>query len=589
MLSDDHGFISNKKKITYILLVSKNILKSTVVRNNVKQTINSVIKQTVPFCDLLIVADRQLISDLSCLIDECLIQAHQILNQSSASRNLNNESFITDDSYFLSDVKPEIRLYESPEDSFFVAVNTIKDEVQTEWLAFLDYRTELAQHTTYELITAMVENPEAEMLYGDHDMINIRGFRSNPVFKPIFSLDLLYSQNYIGIFFSIKSKYIKNYRIVEHSNDFINFTYAIILNIVKNLIIDLYNKKIKTESLCSLSKKIIHIPSVLHSVRKVRATVNKKLEQGTEQLGLLKAHFQYCYPDSFVSQIKPFVYRHEWPISKPEPLVSIIIPTKDSHQILATCIESVLKKTIYKNYEIIIVDNQSVNFKTINYLKKLTKNYNNIKILKYSSTFNYSDINNIAVKNSKGSVICFLNNDTEVISPSWLTEMVRHAVRPDIGCVGAMHYYPDNRIQHAGVIVGMHGVADHAFKGQKKSSRGDVNNYLCSIRNPDAVTAATLVVRKELFDLVGGFDSEYLKVAFNDVDLCLKISNEGYRCLWTPNAELFHYESKTRNLELADDVSNEIEVFEHKVMQDRWLTNSFPVRDLLRSINLSQI
>jgi GT2 family glycosyltransferase len=141
-------------------------------------------------------------------------------------------------------------------------------------------------------------------------------------------------------------------------------------------------------------------------------------------------------------------------------------------------------------------------------------------------------------------------------------------------------------IQHAGVIVGMNGVADHAFKDQKKSKHSDVANYLYSIRNPDAVTAATLVVKRELFDLVGGFDSEHLKIAFNDVDLCLKIAAKGYRCLWTPYAELFHYESKTRNLEEPDNNSQQIELYEHHVMKERWMTSLYPQRDLLRSISL---
>ena len=207
--------------------------------------------------------------------------------------------------------------------------------------------------------------------------------------------------------------------------------------------------------------------------------------------------------------------------------------------------------------------------------------YENIRVIDYDAAFNYSAINNYAVNLAAGSIIGFINNDIEVISPDWLTEMVSHALREDIGCVGAMHFYPDDSIQHAGVIVGLDGVAGHAFKFEDKSSNEDYFNYLSSIRNPDAVTAATLLIRKALFLRVGGFDAQHLAVAFNDVDLCLKVNALGYRCVWTPYAELYHHESKTRKLTSSLEATQR-EMYEHAIMKERWGTDTYQSRELLK-------
>jgi GT2 family glycosyltransferase len=261
--------------------------------------------------------------------------------------------------------------------------------------------------------------------------------------------------------------------------------------------------------------------------------------------------------------------------------VSLIIPTRDGYEILKACLDSILAKTTYTNYEILIVNNQSSCPKTLELFSAMATVYENIRVIDYDAEFNYSAINNHAVELAAGSIIGFVNNDIEVISPDWLTEMVSHALREDIGCVGAMHFYPDDSIQHAGVIVGLDGVAGHAFKFEDKSSNEDYFNYLSSIRNPDAVTAATLLIRKELFLKVGGFDAKHLAVAFNDVDLCLKVNALGYRCVWTPYAELYHHESKTRKLTPSLEATKR-EMYEHAVMKERWGTDTYQSRELLK-------
>jgi GT2 family glycosyltransferase len=572
--------IPNSKKISYVFFMPCEALSSVDQRRQTTRAIISIFNQSVPLCDLLVIAPPQILAQTKKLIDQC-IKKYQPKDIKKTTDDLPLKKSKIATTHINSNSKPDpcIRLYESPLDDLGSAMSLVSTQIQTEWVVFLDSSTQVAPSATYQLTQAIIQHPDSELIYADHDVVDGDGARSYPSFKPIFSLDLLYSQNYIGSFFAIKTQNISKVKLITNDH-FSNYTFDLILSLVENLI------KKSRANLRQLTSKIIHLPVVLHSENKQKLTTAKIREINYKQLEILKNHLSNCYENVSCSPVKPFLFRHKWPLEPTEPLVSLIIPTKNGYDILNACINSIIEKTTYKNYEIIIIDNQTTDLKALKYLNKIASRYNFIKIFKYDKLFNYSDINNIAVKQAKGKILGFLNNDVEVITPDWLTEMVSHAVRPDIGCVGAMHYYPDMHIQHAGVIVGMNGVADHAFKDQKKSSQTSASNYLYSIRNPDAVTAATLVVKRELFDLVGGFDSEHLKIAFNDVDLCLKIAAKGYRCLWTPYAELFHYESKTRNLEAPDNDSQQIELYEHRVMKERWMTGLYPQRDLLRSISL---
>jgi GT2 family glycosyltransferase len=228
-------------------------------------------------------------------------------------------------------------------------------------------------------------------------------------------------------------------------------------------------------------------------------------------------------------------------------MVSLIIPTKDHYDLLQKCVESILEKTLYPNYEIIILDNQTTCSKALNYLEALKCNVN-ITVLSYNHTFNYSAINNYGVKHAKGEIIGLINNDVEVITEGWLSEMVSHAIREEIGAVGAKLFYDDDTVQHAGVILGIGGVAGHSHKFFHKDTFGYFSR-LQVVQNYSAVTGAALVVRKALFEAVGGLDEANLKVAFNDVDLCMKLAQRGYRNLWTPYAQLYHHESKSRGAE----------------------------------------
>jgi GT2 family glycosyltransferase len=246
--------------------------------------------------------------------------------------------------------------------------------------------------------------------------------------------------------------------------------------------------------------------------------------------------------------------------------ISIIIPNKDCSEVLERCVASILKKSSYKNFEIIIIENNSSEesiFKLYNKLKKIE----NINIIEWEAPFNFSLVNNFGVKHATGEILLFLNNDMEVINPDWLERLLEHAVRREIGAAGAKLYYPDDTIQHAGVILGIGGVAGHSHKLYPKNSRGYMGR-LQVVQNLSAITGACLMTRKEVFEEVGGFDAN-LPVAFNDVDICLKMREKGYMIVYTPYAELYHYESLSRGYE---DTPEKKERFskEVKYMREKW-------------------
>jgi GT2 family glycosyltransferase len=244
----------------------------------------------------------------------------------------------------------------------------------------------------------------------------------------------------------------------------------------------------------------------------------------------------------------------------------LLIPTRDRADLLEQCIDSILEKTTYPNYEIVVIDNGSIEPETLEYFDKATKD-RRVRVVRYDRPFNYSAINNFGASHARGEVIGLLNNDVQVIDGDWLREMVSHAWRPEIGVVGAMLYYPNDTIQHAGVILGIGGVAGHSHVGLPRGCPGDKHRAALA-QSMSAVTAACAVLRAEVFREVGGLD-ESLQVAFNDVDLCLRVRERGYRNLWTPFAELYHHESASRGYE---DTPEKLVRFrrEENLMQERW-------------------
>lgn len=441
------------------------------------------------------------------------------------------------------------------------ASNSALHTASGEFVALLDHDDTLAPHALFAIASALQSRPSAEILYSDEDKLDELGQRCDPYFKPGWSPDLLHSQNYIshlGVYRRELVLAAGGFTVgLEGSQD-----YDLLLRCVE-----------KVED----TADIVHIPQVLYHWRKTEGST--ALSHGEKSYANLSAqralqdHMNRRYPGVQVEIRAPGLYRAQWPLPTDLPLVSLIIPTRDGYEILKTCIDSILSKTSYPNYEVLLVDNQSSCEMTLAYMDSLVhgpEGQGRVRLLRHDQPFNYSAINNYAASQANGSLLGLINNDIEVISPDWLTEMVRHAVRPDIGCVGAKLLYPDDTIQHAGIVLGIGGVAGHSHKYMPASSDG----YFSRLRithNVSAVTGACLLLRKEVFDAVGGLDAEQLTVAFNDVDLCLKVREKGYRNLLTPDALLYHHESVSRGADISPEKRARFES-EVKTMKERWGT-----------------
>ena len=415
------------------------------------------------------------------------------------------------------------------------ASNSALKLAQGEFIAMFDHDDQISEHALYLVAEELNRKPELDFIYSDQDKIDTKGRRYDPYFKPDFNPDLLRSQNFVdhlAVFRATLVRELGGWRTeFDGSQD-----YDLVLRFTEQL----------------SPARIAHIPYVLYHWRAVPGSLaidagaknyaasrsRQALAEHLKRLGINGAEVTSHHPNLSI-------HRVIYPLSE-EPLVSVIIPTKDGVDILRQCMDGLFNKTDYKNFEVIIINNQSKKTETYEYFKELSSDQR-VKIINYDHPFNYSRINNIAVHEAKGSVLVFLNNDIEVINRDWLREMVSHAIRPEIGAVGARLYYPDGTVQHAGVLLGYKGRAGHMYRYASPYWLGYWARGVL-IQNLTAVTAACMVLRREIFEAVGGFDEENFTVTFNDVDLCLRIHQKGYRNLYTPYAELYHHESKTRGL-----------------------------------------
>ena len=388
------------------------------------------------------------------------------------------------------------------------------------------------------------EHPDLDLVYTDEDKLDERGSRVEPFFKPDWSPDLLLSMNYICHLAVVRRSLMESaggFRSgFEGSQDY-----------------DLFLR------LTERTQQIAHVPKVLYHWRKIQESAAARRTAKPYALESAKRALREALErrqvSAEVTMPTPGLYRVAYALPSPRPLVSIVMPTRDRAGLLRTCVSSIDERSTYRDYEIIIVDNGSTEPETIRYLEEIGSRH---RVLRRDEPFNWSALNNWAAKQARGDLLLFMNNDMEVENSDWLEALVEHAVRPGVGAVGAKLIYPTRTLQHAGVVLGLGGVAGHAFKNLPEADPGYC--YLPHvIRNVSAVTGACMLVAREAYDAVGGFD-ESLRVAFNDIDFCLKLRQRGYRVVWTPYAVLLHYESASRgSLHPPEDEA---------LMRHRWAT-----------------
>lgn len=435
------------------------------------------------------------------------------------------------------------------------ATNSALKLASGEFIALLDQDDLLSDDALFWVAHSINANPNADIIYSDEDKIDDKGKRFSPYFKCDFNYDLFLSHNmisHLGIYRRTILKEIGGFRQgFEGSQD-----YDLALRAI-----------LKTEW-----SRIIHIPRILYHWRAIEGStalnVNEKSYAIDAAIRALKEHLESRKISAEVEQIPEANsnFRVKYHLID-KPLVSIIIPTRDRYELLKTCVDSIFAKTTYPNYEIIIVDNGSEELDAIEYMERLPKD--KTKIIRDNGKFNYARLNNLAASQANGKILVLLNNDIEIITPNWIEEMLGFAQQDDIGCVGARLWFPDNKIQHAGVVLGIGSNADHVHKNLPRGKNGYFGRAILA-QSFSAVTAACLMVRKELYDAVGGLDLEFA-VDFNDIDFCLRVGETGHRTVWTPSAQMYHYESATRGRAISAAQKARAEK-EAALFQTRWHT-----------------
>lgn len=428
------------------------------------------------------------------------------------------------------------------------------------WLAFVDDDDRLDPDALLLVAQLAEADPEARIIYTDEDKIGRDGARCEPQFKPDWNRELFYGLNYVSHLGVYDAALVRQAGGLRPGYDGAQ-GYDLLLRCLERI----------------GEHQIRHIPKVLCSARATPEGAAASARPVAAEAGrrALAEHLQrrLGYGVPVEPGLVPLSYRVRWPAAE-AALVSIVIPTRDALSVLRVAVESILRKTSYRHFELIIVDNGSVAPQTAAWLAEIQASDARVRVLQDARPFNYSALNNGAVAASRGDIVALMNNDIEVIDPDWLTEMVALAQRPEVGCVGAKLLYPDGRIQHAGVVIGIGGVAAHGHALFPGEDPGYCNRLLLR-QEYSAVTAACLVLRRAVFDAVGGLNETDLSVAFNDVDFCLRVREAGYRNLWTPFARLYHHESISRGEEDTPEKRARF-LREVKFMQDRWKTTSTP-------------
>jgi GT2 family glycosyltransferase len=405
-------------------------------------------------------------------------------------------------------------------------------EQAARYVAIVDEGDRLAEHALYWIAAELQRHPEAVLLYSDSDGVDADSTRLNPCFKPDWSPEMLRSTNYLGGL------------VVYRANALIReddvgagllsaSTHELALRIAER----------------ARAGEVVHVPAVLY--HRAFGAGDKFSESSIEAV---RAHLARVGIGATVTESRPGCFHVRYALPEKLPLVSIMIPTRDRAHLLRDCVESVFGKTTYKNFELIVIDNQTRDPEALAYLASLAERPG-VRLLRFDQPFNFSAISNFGVGRARGEVVCLLNNDTEIISPNWLEEMVGHLIQNRVGVVGAKLFYPDGRVQHAGDAVGPGGCADHMHSMIAHDDPGYCNRAVVA-QDLSAVTGACLLTWKYLYQELGGLDEKNLKIAFNDVDYCLRVREAGHRVVWTPHAELYHHESGSRGRDESEEARN---------------------------------
>ena len=471
--------------------------------NYLRGAIQSVINQAYPYWELCIADDASTDSQVKPILEE----------------------------YVKLDSRIKV-VYRQENGHISAASNSALEIASGQFVALLDHDDALTADALYQVALMLNLHPEADMIYSDEDKVDEEDNLRDPFFKPDWCPDSFLSRMYVchlGVYRRSLLQEIGGFRVgYEGSQD-----YDLVLRLTE-----------KTD-------KIFHIPKILYHWRIHPQSTASELENKSYATdSAKKAISEALSRRGEPGEVTPTEGGH-WIVRyqiREYGRVSVIIPTRDLGNILNTCLTSIFEKTTYPNYEVLVMDNGSTEPETLDVFSKWqAKEPDRFRCLPWDIPFNYSKLNNYGATQAQGEYLLLLNNDTEVVEPDWMTAMVEQAQRPSIGAVGAMLLYPDRTIQHAGVIVGLGGVAGHSHKNFPYSVPG-YYYQLHTVNNYSAVTAACLMCRREVFAEVGGFE-ETLQIAFNDVDFCLKIAEKGYRNIWLPHVVLYHYESKSRGQE----------------------------------------
>lgn len=568
-----------QKGISGIISLFYNFIKRRIypqdIASNYKKWIQSVESKIVEI-KLSKITNKEFKTKISIVMpvyntpSNLLIEAIESITSQTYS---NWELCIYDDASTKSETINTLKRFENSDDRIKIkygkenghishSTNEALKNATGEYVLFMDHDDLIPAHAL-AFIAEEIEKSNPDIIYYDEDIISEYGERLFPILKTDFAPDTLlsvmymahatYKRNLVEKLGGMRKGYegSQDYDLVLRATDDQNLN-------IKHLPFILYHwRSIPGSTASDYSEKNYARTASLKALEDtvVRRNLNAKLEQGN----------------------KPYTFRIKYNIEN-NPKVSIIIPTKNQVRLLKKCIDSIETKTIYKNYEIIIIDNNSDDSETLEYLANSKH-----KVIKYSKPFNYSAINNFGVENASGDHIILLNNDVEIINPEWMSAMLEFSQQEKVGAVGALLLYDNDSYQHVGLVLGIGGSAGHMYKGVNKNENGILDRCR-TISNVQAVTAACLMIKKSLYQEISGLD-ENLAVSFNDVDFCIKLLDKGYKNIYTPYAELYHYESRTRGYDLSAEKLERLEK-EKQYLHNKWKDKYFNY-DPYYNINLS--